>query len=353
MTVAPENRFPWRRSALLAAGVLLAFMVAGLVVGEAVIPVSTVEGTAGEMGTPSEPMAHGTGSPAVLLVLAGDGTGGARAAALVGIDPTAPGLDLVYVPTSLLLPTFPATTVGDARGPLELATVPRSLEALLGIRIDATVYLDPLGWAGLVEATNSASADIPAALPGMLAGLPRGREELAGLLTSLGSMARTDLPNADLTAILDQVRDVAQGGVHAQVVLPVQAIRGGSEPSSVLPAEAIQRTVLDTMPYAALTREPRRSIDVTRGGASLGQLVEAVELLDQAGWAVVRRSSTAASPDNRTVIIVPPGQEAWAKEIAEALGLPIAAVGIEVNSSRSAGASSATVLLGSDLPPRE
>ena len=316
MTIAPEHRFPWLRSGLLALGVAVAFALGGLLLGSSVTPTA-------QLTSPSDADPGAVDQePRTLLFIVTDDDGGAVGAALTGVDDSRQGLDVLYIPVSLVLPTVPASTVARPRGPIDITTVPRTLEALLGTSIDSTMVLSPLGWSGLAEATQIQQGAIATALPSMLAGLPEERGEITGLLTSLGSMARTSTPNEQTVDLLARLKAAAQANSLRAATLPVRAIRGGESPASIADAQEARALAAQVLPYAGGSATD--VIEVSRAGASVGTMTEAVRELDAAGWVIVRLPTQEPLP--ASVVRVPEGMQEWGQAIAGTLGLPDSAV---------------------------
>lgn len=225
-----------------------------------------------------------------LLLQVLDGDGYARGNVIIGIDSSdsEPSADMLLVPASLLLPQ------GD--GVATLGMTPRSADTLagvtaieegLGVRIDAGLTLDRLAFAGLVDSVGGVAVELdrPVLLPAIgdeerrrvlgpgwvsmdgiaaadyavlvvagesdetrtqrfldvltdiLRRLPKTDDEMRQVLTSLGSLAPSTVPTEDLVPFLLTVRsDVAQDRIRTEV-LPVDVIRGGVRPASVMTAE--------------------------------------------------------------------------------------------------------------------
>ncbi len=248
MSVHPDHRFPWGRTAILAAVVAVGFAAAGWLLTDAVTPTGSI--------SPAPTQAAATAAPATvpssLLLAMRDGQGRIGAATLVATDPVSGTGALLHVPPSLLVPVSPVSRVADLGGPLDLAGLASGVSAVLGVRIDATVVLDPLAWRGLLDETGSPMTWRAVDLGDVLARLPEGQSDVAQVVSSLGSMAQSNAPNEVLVRVIGSAGQVARSGGMRVAAVPVLAIRGGRDGASVLEQPAASQLVRATVPGALL-----------------------------------------------------------------------------------------------------
>lgn len=225
-----------------------------------------------------------------LLLQVLDASGYARGNVIVGTDAEDPesSTDMLFVPGSLLVPQGDGVvTLGTTSQSADTLAGVTAIEQGLGVRVDAGLTLDRLAFAGLVDSVGGVAVelDTPVLLPAIgaddrrrvvgpgwvsldgiaaadyavivvpgetdevriqrflnvlgeiLKRLPATDDEMRQVLTSLGSLAPSTVPTEDLVPFLLAVRaDVARDRVRAEV-LPVDVIRGGVRPASVMTAE--------------------------------------------------------------------------------------------------------------------
>lgn len=306
-----------------------------------------------------------------------------------------PGL-LVDVPGAGTLP------LGEtARLPDTLASVD-AMSDLLGVRIDGGFVLDRLAFAGLVDAAGGVPVDVqramvvpgpdgkPAAtipkgaqtldgiaasyyvttlLPGekesariarfsdvfmkVLADLPDDPERMRQVITSLGALARSTIPNDELaTTLLELQREVkAQRAV--QETLPSTLVRAGEEEIYLLDQRKADTLVRSLLPEAVLApgQGKRVRVLVQNGVGTPGLGASARDQLVDAGFAYVNGGNASSFGNAKTLVIVPddsPGSRERGTAVAEALGVPATALRVA-----AAGQSIAdvVVVLGADFRP--
>jgi len=237
-----------------------------------------------------------------LLLQVLDGEGYAFGNFVIGIEHNPDSTTILSIPASLLVSVGDDTmTMGMTPSSADTLAAVRGIESTLGLRVDASLALDRLAFAGLVDAVDGVWVNLPTSvtlpavgdesatrvvgpgwvkldgiaaadyatlrLPGegeaergervramvdlVFQGLPRTAERMRQLLTSLGSLAPTTVPTEELVPFLLQVRwDVSFGDVR-YATLPVTVVRAGARPASV-PAPEAPGVVTELFPDALI-----------------------------------------------------------------------------------------------------
>jgi hypothetical protein len=356
---APHRPFPWRVTAIVAAVVLVASVVGGVLLTrdrvETAQPDDASVFTPAPQVLPLEKQRQLT----VLLVVR-DAEHVAVSSVLIGVGGDTGFVSELMLPRDLLLPTVPPIRLEQATDPTGSQTADQPLETLLGVQVDAVVDLDRLAWAGLIDATGSrvdtATAQRPEAfalvLDPVLRGLPADESRIGGVLTGLGSMARTTVTNDDASYLLALVGTNLRTRTLQREALPVTYLRSGADRVAVADQAASAEVVQRLFPQALLkpghAGQPRAVIQ--RAGATLGQALVARTALVGSGFGVVEDRTPAADATS-TVVLVPDGSAASldaGARAAEALGLAPTAVRVDTGSG---GVVDVRIVLGSDQPP--
>jgi hypothetical protein len=321
--------FPWRVMAVVAAVVVAATALIGVVISRTSVEEVTLLPTAAPTAQPTEASRQLT-----VLLQVRDEQGEAASTVLLGFGGGTETLVQLLLPRDLLLPTMPPTAVRDVDTPVGQVTAQDAVQVLLGVNVDAVIDMDRLAWTGLIDGLGG-SVDNPYALdPGsfsltvsrVLARLPRDERYLNQLLTSLGSMARISVPNEEAARLLALVGYTARTQDVRTEVLPVTAFRVGPQTVAVARQPQADAVVRDLFPGALLqpghAGVPRVVLD--RGGATALAVYDARVALDAAGFGVVS-SQSPVRPVPRTEVRVASGDPevaALGQRAAEALGLP-------------------------------
>jgi hypothetical protein len=263
----------------------------------------------------------------------------------------------LLLPRTLLLPTVPPVQLQNANGPRGPVRPDYPLQTLLGVQIDASIELDRLAWAGLIDSTGaladpangeSASA-FPLVVARVLAALPADEETLGQLLTSMGSMAPTTVTNEDASHLLAVIGAGLRTMPVKRDVLPVTYLRAGDAQAAVARQPDTDELMADLFPRALLQPGhpgPVRVV-VERAGAGLGSATAARITLAEAGFGAVDGQPVLRSLTS-SVVYVPDDAASTVqrgKDVAAALGLPPASVvvdGAEGPPSTCASCSAAT-----------
>jgi hypothetical protein len=342
VTDAPPHRFPWRVTALVVLIVAAASVVAGLLLARDRVgsaqppPVQPTPSVAAPSALPLEEQRQVT-----LLLTVRDDERLAVSSILIGVGGGTDVVSELLLPRDLLLPTSPPMRLADVDDPTGPRTAEQPLETLLGVQVDATVDLDRLAWAGLIDATGSrvdaAAAEQPGSfalvLDRVLKGLPYDEQTVGELLTGLGSMARLTVTNEDASLLLSLIGRGLRGDGVRREVLPVTYVRAGPARAAVTDLGAADAMVRDLFPEALL--RPGHSgatrVVVQRAGATLGAQTVARIALAGAGFGVVA-DAAAQEPVTATSILVPEDTEAArarGTDVAVALGLDPSAVSVD------------------------
>lgn len=358
---APHHRFPWRVTAIVVLVVAVASVAAGLLlVRDQVGSPSAVPSVAPTVAptvsaAPALPFDDDR-QLTVLLTVRDDerqAVGSVLLATRGGTDSVAE----LMLPRDLLLPTSPPLRLKDATDPTGSQTAADPLQTLLGVRVDAILDLDRLAWSGLIDATGVDDSTVQpnqgmafaALLDRVLARIPEDASQVGELLTGLGSMARTNITNEDMSSLLALIGQGVRAAEPTRQVLPAVSMRSGDERASVVLLERSAQAVADLFPEAGLETGHRGPLRVVlqRAGASLGVALDTATALTNEGIGVVQ-DPTERKPTATTSILVPDGTpqaRAAGTQIAELLGLPAGAVRVD---AEPGAAVDARVVLGRD-----
>ena len=199
------------------------------------------------------------------------------------------------IPTNLLVPIPEWTALaftGDAADTLQSQ---HALEELLGVDIDMSLVLDRLALSGLYDAVLTpraakqakGSTDIDQWVFKSLINLPASPPDTGQLLLSLGHMARSSAPNAELVDLLLDLRKDARAKEIVAVTLPTRFVRAGGA-AMVIPGASevvLRKNFALTLLTPGQATRPR--VVLTPAGATAAQVAEATAALIDAGMTVV------------------------------------------------------------------
>jgi hypothetical protein len=334
-----EHRgFPWRTTAIVAGIVVVASVVSGVLFARD--RVETVEPKDASIFTPAPDLVPLEKQRQVtVLMRVRDDEGVAVSNVLVGVGGGTGSVSLLLLPRDLLLPSVPPVKLVDADDPTGAAEEP--LQTLLGVQIDATMDLDRLGWAGLIDATGSRVARVPAEMPESfplvveraLVGLDSDEQLIGQVLTGLGSMARLTVPNEDASHLLSVIGDDLRTLDINREGLPVTYLRSGQARVAVTSEPAAQEAVARLFPEALLApgHAGQRRVVLQHTGATLGAATAARLDLVAAGFGVVEDRLTSGT-SNTSVVWVPddsPEALSAGTDAAQAIGLPETSVRVD------------------------
>lgn len=339
MTDEHAYPFPWRLMAAVAAVVIAATVMAGLIVARNRVAVQ-VPTEASVFAPAPDLLPVEERRQVTLLIQVRDEDGGTVSNALLAAGGGTGFVAELILPRDLLLPTVPPVRLEAVSGPAGPVGAQGPLEALLGVQIDATLALDRLAWVGLLDslggAVDPSRALVPSSFPLMLgrivASLPRERDALGQLLTSLGSMAQTSVTNDDAAYVLSVLVAGMASQPTRREVLAATHVRAGDEAVAVARQPDADAAVRRLFPKALLQpghAGPLRVV-VERGGATLGAAASARLALAESGYGAVLWSALPGPAATTEVLVPDPSTQAAARgrEVAAALGLPLAAVAV-------------------------
>jgi len=314
-----------------------------------------------------------------LLLQVRDGSGPVTNAVLLATSDGRHGATAVLMSASLLVPTPAWQPMAQTASTGDTLLGRNAVSMLLGVRVDASLILDRLALAAVVDAIGgipiqidrpviaagdgTATVSIPAGsrvidgvtaadyaiaqVPGereadrmarfadvlrpVLRELPRDPEEMRQLVLSLGSLAKSTQTNEQLVqTLLDLQRDAALGDL-AFMQLPTTGVRGdGLEQFD--PA-LTARLVSDALPDAWLRpgESPSARVVLRSAGAGPGQVAAALAQLDAGGLTVIDAGRASLPQDATTVLVqdASPVAHAIGLDVAAALGLPDSAIRID------------------------
>lgn len=351
-----QRSFPWRITAVVAAVVIAASAIAGVLLARDRVLTATPE-DASVFSTAPQLLPLEKQRQVTLLLVVRDQERAALSTVLLGMGGDTGFVAELLLPRDLLLPTVPAMRLERATDPTGSATPEQPLETLLGVQIDAVVDLDRLAWSGLIDATGSPvdvtvaekPGSFPLVLDRVLAALPEDQATIGGLLTGLGSMARTTVTNDDVAYLLGLVGTEVRDREVRRSALPVTYVRGGAERVALADLSATTAVVKDLFPRALLRPGHAGQVRVVlqRAAAPLGAVIAARGDLVAAGFGVVgdRDAQPGSGP---TTVFIPDGSEsavAAGRDVARALGLAASSVVVD---PATGGVVDARVVLGSD-----
>lgn len=301
-------------------------------------------------------------NPGTVLLQLKDAEGKAVVNLLLGGEPEERAGSSLALPPGLLIPTPDVISLQTTPGSADTLAAKNGVSTLLRVRIDATLTLDRLALAGLVESVNGITVDLglgSVTLDGVTAadyatklrlgeseadmqararevlvqalrGLPDTDESMRQLLASLGSLARSTATNDELVPLLAQIRMDALSGNLLKANLPVIVVATGVT-NAVVVNEPVARVLIDQMfPTDTLTtgQTPLPRVVLETAGASAGYALKIRRQLTDSGVAVIDGgvSETALRVSRVLINAAVPRSRELGFAIAESLGLPEDAV---------------------------
>lgn len=314
---------------------------------------------------------------------------------------------MVLIPSNLYLdvPTGGSLPLGEVARLPDPNSSADAISDLIGVRVDGTLVMDPVAFAGLVDAVGGVDADVdvnvvevgadgsqtvlvtagPQTLSGQdavlyasylapgeteqarlarfqqvfrlaVAKLPPEATQIDPILTSLGSSARSTVPTAEVGEFLARFRAAVSDDEVDYPNLPVKPIEtGGTEAAYGADLEADAAMVTRYLPDAARVAGPNSQVRVlVQNGRFVPGLGDtARDRLVGAGYSYVPGGNAPSRLEGPTQIVVPDATEdslQWGAEIAEALGVPATDVRVATEGQSIADV---IVVLGTDFPPPE
>ena len=382
----------WRTRSVVIAGIVTVLVIASLVVW--LILGGGLSSTEDAPAAQPETTTVST-SPGTLLLQATDEHGVAVANALLGTGGTGTRGAELLLPAQLLVPAPSPVTLAATAAATDTLQARNGATSLLGVRIDASVVLDRLALAALVDGVGGVPLSItepvqvfdaggrlvqvipagPRVLDGVTAStyaltlqpgesetarmrrfrdvldqvlraLPGTAEGMRQLVLSLGSLAKSTATNDELVAVLSAIQaDAAADAIDVRTLptLVVRADRAAVMQRPEGPSMAARMFPEALMPMGTPTAPV---VQVWAAGASGAQAAAAVDRLQGIGVTPVPVGRTDAA---RTRVLLPdrqPDTVAFGTTVAQALGR----TGADVVVDRGAAlAGVVQVLIGSDL----
>ncbi len=311
----------------------------------------------------------------------------------------------VLVPSRLIVDVAGAgqQTLGQSARLLDRTASQDALGDLLALRIDATLSLNRLALAGMVdfvggitvtvdqpitevdEQTGVETVLVPegtqtldgtqaaafalAWLPGepeaarlarystvmteTIRGLPDDALRIEQMLTSLGGSARTTAPTAAVADVLRDLRNATAAGGQQVRLLPTSDVDSGAGLALVrvdlAAADSVLRGLLPTAMLDAEQARPRVLVQNGVGTPGLG--AGARDRLVAAGMVYINGGNAEQFGQASTQVLVPDGSvesRALGARVAEALGVPASAVAV---ASEGQNVADVVVVLGADFEP--
>jgi len=343
-----------RRGAI--ALVVAVVIVASAVIGFLLTRADSVEPLPEPKPSPSATEVRTT--PGTLLLQLKDSGGRAVVNMLLGGQPTEHAGSSLTLPPGLLIPTPGVIALESTPGSADTLAAKNGVSTLLLVRVDATLTLDRLALAGLVESVHGITVDAglgTITLDGVMAadyatkprpgeaesarqaramaviaqalrGLPGNDESMRQLLASLGSLARSSATNDELIPLLAQVRDDALSGTMLRADLPVTVVSTGATDTAVVDSAKSAPLIASMFPTDLLTtgETPLPRVVLQPSGASAGYLLKVRRQLTDAGVAVVDGGAATVPLRVSRVFISAgiPRSRDLGFSIAQTLGLP-------------------------------
>ena len=347
--------YPWRLMGAVAAIVFLITIGAGLIIGRP-SSLPSVPSVVASPQSSESPLPGPDQRQATILLQVRGADRRVAASVLLGFGGTTQRVSALIIPTTLVLPTFPAKQLADVDGPSGPVGAREPLSALLAVRIDETIELDRLAWAGLIDAMGPSDLrgmsanDVVGNLRPVLSRLPASRQAVGQLLTSLGSMARTTLPNETTGRLVVALGDrVRQQGMRVDT-LPVMVVKAGAPTATVIEPFRAAYLLGSEFPQAQLMpgHPGATRVVVARGSATLGTFLAIQQQLDQAGYAVVSADEPPRAVAATVIEVAGRSPEALARgrSVATVLGLSPGAVVVDASPMASVDM---RLTLGSDV----
>jgi hypothetical protein len=338
--------------ALVVAVVILVSAVIGILLARSddrePAPVPVPQPTATEL-----PASVGT-----LLLQLKDSTGAAVVNMLLGGEPVEHSGSALTLQPGLLIPTPEVLPLEATPGSADTLAAKNGVSTLLLVRVDATLTLDRLALAGLVESVGGITVDLglgSVTLDGLsaadyateirpgeteaelqvragavvsqaLRGLPGNDEAMRQLLASLGSLAKSTATNDELIPLLEQIRSDALSGTMIRADLPVTVVASGSTDAVVVDAPAASALIKRMFPSDLLTtgETPLPRVVLESAGASAGYALKVRRQLVDSGVAVIDGGVAVSSLRVSRVLLnaAVPRSRDLGLAIADSLGLP-------------------------------
>ena len=351
-----HHPFPWRVTAVAAALVVAASVVAGVLLTREQVTTTDPLPSATPSATSTVTALATQGRQVTVLLIVRDADRRAVSTMLIGVGGDAGTVSELLLPRDLLRPTVPPRRLSSIDDPTGAQDAEQPLETMLGVEVDAVIDLDRLAWAGLIDATGSrvdiAAAENPGSFPlvvdRVLKGLPYEPETVGELLTGLGSMARTTVTNEDASTLLALVgRDLRAQDVVRRT-LPVTYVRAGEDRAALVDLARSEPLMRQLFPEALLVpgHDGQLRVVLQRAGATVGAATAARLALQGSGMGVIADRDLLVVEET-TVVLVPDDSEdsrAAGQRVAEVLGLPPSAIRVAAD-----GSVDVRVLLGPDL----
>ncbi|MGI9137101.1 MAG: hypothetical protein ACR2JS_08630 [Candidatus Nanopelagicales bacterium] len=293
-----------------------------------------------------------------LLLQLKDSTGQAVVNALLGGEPDLHAGSALSLPPGLLIATPAVMALAATPGSADTLAAKNGISTSLLVRVDATLTLDRLALAGLVESVNGVTVDLglgsvtldgvtaadyatslrpgdseadrqlraQAVITQALRGLPENDEAMRQLLASLGSLARSTATNDELVPLLEQIRLDALSGTMLKGDLPVTVVTSGATDAVVVDRSRAQAVLEEMFPTDILStgQTPLPRVVLEAAGASAGYALKVRRQLTDAGVAVIDGGVSAAPLRVSRVLLnaAVPRSRDLGFSIAESLGLP-------------------------------
>ena len=339
----------------------IAFVIAVVIIASAAIGILLTRSGEREPDPVPAPQPTATELPAsagTLLLQLKDSAGVAVVNVLLGGEPAEHSGSALSLPAGLLIPTPEVMSLAATPGSTDTLAAKNGVSTLLLVRVDATLSLDRLALAGLVESVGGISVDMGlgsvtldgvtaadyatqsrpgdteaerqeragAVVSQALRGLPGNDEGMRQLLASLGSLARSTATNDELIPLLEQIRSDALSGTMIKADLPVTVVTTGATDAVVVDAPAASALLGRMFPTDLLTtgETPLPRVVVESAGASAGYALKVRRQLVDSGVAVVDGDVSITSLRISRVLInaAVPRSRDLGFAIAAALGLP-------------------------------
>ena len=341
----------------------VALVVVMVLVGSAVSGILLSRSASEQVLPTPEPTASPTAirlaeSPGTLLLQLKDSAGMSVVNLLLGGEPVEYEGSALTLPPGLLIPTPGVMPLVSTPGSADTLAAKNGVSTLLRVRVDATLTLDRLALAGLVESVRGITLDTGLGLvtldgvsaadyatvikPGelqaahverahavitqVLRGLPDTDESMRQVLASLGSLARSSATNDELVPLLEQIHTDALSGNTLKADLPVTVVGTGPNGAVVVDANAAGRLLTRMFPGDILNtgQTPIPRVVLESAGASAGYLLRVRRELTEAGMAVID-GGVAVKPYKVSRVLISAGSARsrdLGDSISEMLGLP-------------------------------
>ena len=339
----------------------VALVIAVVFAASAAIGVLLTRSTEQQADPAPQPTPTATAMPTnsgTLLLQLKDSAGQAVVNIVLGGEPGEHAGSALSLPPGLLVPTPAVMALGATPGSNDTLAAKNGISTSLLVRIDATLTLDRLALAGLVESVNGVTVDLglgsvtldgvtaadyatslrrgdveadrqaraQAVITQALRGLADNDEAMRQLLASLGSLARSTATNDELVPLLEQIRLDALSGTMLRSELPVTVVASGSTDTVVIDQPRARAVVEALFPTDILTtgQTPLPRVVLEAAGASAGYALKVRRQLTEAGVAVVDGGVSAAPLRVSRVLLnaAVPRSRDLGFSIAESLGLP-------------------------------